>query len=98
MTSSDLASLTESAATVLTGAAVVIAIAVWLTTRAWQPAMPVLLELLLAAGLLRLSATDSWNTIAAAAAIVAIRTVIRTGVRTGIHSETGPAIRQVAAE
>lgn len=97
MTSWDPGSLAEGAATALTAAAVVIAAAVWLTTRAWQPTMPVLLELLLAAGLLRLGATDSWRTIAAAAAIVAIRTVIRTGIRTGTHTGVGPAIRRFAS-
>lgn len=60
----------------------------WLATRAWQPTMPILLEMLLAAGLLRLSATDDWRTIAATAAIITIRTIIRTGIRPG----TGTAV------
>ena len=86
-------SLVVQAATVLTGAAIVITGSVWVRTRSWQPTVPVLLDLLLAAGLLRLSVTDDWRTIAGAAAIVAIRTTIRTGVRlsgTAAPASPGP--------
>ena len=72
--------LVEQAATLVTAAAVVVATVVWLRTRSWAPAVPVLLELLLAAGVLRLAATDDWRTIAGAASIAVIRTTISTGL------------------
>lgn len=77
MTAIDTGSVTEAASRLITFAAVVLGPAVWLMTRSWQPAMPIVLELLLAAGLLRLSSRDDWNAIAAAASIVAIRTLIK---------------------
>lgn len=91
------ARLADEGATVITGAAVVIAVLVWMATGGWRPAMPVFLELLLAAGLLRLSAADDWHAIAAAASIVVIRAVIRgtvtasgglpsIGVRNSLHT------------
>ena len=54
---------------------------VLIRTRRLAVALPVLLDLLLAAGLLRLSAVASWHAIAAAAGIVAIRTVVSSGLR-----------------
>lgn len=69
--------LESSAALALTAVAVLVAVLLWVTTRSWSPAMPVFLELLLAAGLLRLGATDSWRAIGGAAMIVVIRTLVK---------------------
>lgn len=80
---------TDEAAMLITGAAVLIAVLTWLTTRSWRPTMPVLLELLLAAGLLRLSVSDDWRTIAAAAAIVAIRTLVKSAGNTDAGQGAG---------
>lgn len=66
------------AALAITAAAVVIAVLLWVATRAWSPTMPVFLELLLAAGLLRLGATDTWRAIGGAAMIVLIRGLVKT--------------------
>jgi hypothetical protein len=71
-----LVGLAQQGAVLVSASAVVVSVLVWLVTRAWDPAVPVLLELLLAAGLLRLSAAADWRAIAAAAAIVAIRTLV----------------------
>lgn len=73
----DFPAVTEGAAVLITAAAVLLAVLIWLVTRAWRPTVPVLLELLLAAGLLRLSVNDDWRAIAGAAAIVAIRTLVK---------------------
>lgn len=80
--------LAEPAATAITASAVVIAVMLWMVTRRWRPTMPVFLELLLAAGLLRLSAADDWNSIAAAGAIVVIRTVVRGAAAQTVKSST----------
>ena len=69
--------LVAAAVQVLTAGAVVVAALVWVRTRSWSPAVPVLLELLLAAGLLRLSADGDWRAVATAAVVVVIRTVVR---------------------
>ncbi|WP_214056558.1 DUF1622 domain-containing protein [Nocardioides aquaticus] len=79
--------MTEGAALLITVAAVLLTVLIWLATRAWRPTVPVLLELLLAAGLLRLSVNDDWRAIAGAAAIVAIRTLVKYAG----NSETGLA-------
>ena len=79
MSGIDVAGVAEDAALLLTAAGVVVAALVWLTTRAWHPTVPVLLDFLLAAGLLRLSADDTWHAIVAAAAIVAVRALVKTG-------------------
>lgn len=82
-----LASLTGQVADVVTASAIVVAGAVWLATRSWRSAVPVLLELLVAAVLLRLTGTDSWGAIAAAGAVVGIRLLVGTGI--GAHALSG---------
>ncbi len=46
------------------------------STRAMRPSLALFLELLLAAGLLRLSAESSWSVLGTAAATVAVRKLI----------------------
>lgn len=48
-----------------------------------------LLDLLLAAGLLRLAAADSLTALASAAAIVAVRKLVVSGLRSAPPSRTG---------
>lgn len=79
---SDL-SFTEPAAAAATGvavAAVIVGLVVVLASRRLSVGLPVFLDLLLAAGLLRLSAGATWDAIVAAAAIVAIRKVVTFGI------------------
>jgi hypothetical protein len=66
------------------GAAALVAGAVaFLSTGRPGLALSVLLDLLLAAGLLRLAGDPEWQALATAAAIVVLRRLIRTGLRAG---------------
>ncbi|ULE34502.1 hypothetical protein [Mycobacterium sp. IDR2000157661] len=56
--------------------ALVLSAAVLVIFRRLGPALHVLLDLLLAAGLLRLSADASWDVIAVAAVVIALRRVL----------------------
>lgn len=76
-----MTNLLLAGALLCTTAAVVSGLAVGVATRQLRVALPVLLELLLAAGLLRLSAGGTWTGIATAAVIVAVRKVAGTGIR-----------------
>lgn len=67
-------------ATVLTGFALGSAAGVLLLTASWRAALRTLLELLMAAGLVRLAAAQSWTDLAAAAAIVVIRNLLSTAL------------------
>ena len=60
--------------------AVVLAAAVLAATRSARTALPVLLDLLLVAGLLRLSATGTWEAIGSAALVVVVRKVATYGI------------------
>jgi hypothetical protein len=72
-----------TAAALLTVAAAILAGAVVLArTRSTGRALPVLLDLLTAAGLLRLSAVPTWDALAVTAAVVALRRLVTAGVRT----------------
>ncbi|MCI4065900.1 hypothetical protein MRQ36_26455 [Micromonospora sp. R77] len=53
------------------------------TTGAWRAALRVLLDLLVAAGLLHLSLARSWSALGAAAAVVALRQVLWAAVAAG---------------
>jgi hypothetical protein len=63
-------------ATVLTAVALLAGAAALLTTASWRIALRVLLDLLTAAGLVRLSAAQTWADVATAAAIIALRQVV----------------------
>ena len=86
MTGWELGVLAGVVATGLTVVGLVVAVCVGVVTRAWDPAVPVFLDLLLAGALLGLSATDSWRAIAGATAVVAVRGLWHLGVARG-HSE-----------
>lgn len=72
-----LAALGTGLAALLAGALVLA------VTRRPLPALAVLLELLLAAGLLRLAGDPSWQVILSAAAIVALRRLLGTALPSG---------------
>ena len=63
-------------ADLVTVAALLVAVVALVTTRSWRAAVRVLLDLLTAAGLIRLSATPSWTALATAAGIVALRQLL----------------------
>lgn len=70
-------SLALAASALVAGAIALVA------TRGLPAALPVLLDLLLAAGLVRLAFAPAWSVIASAAVIVVIRHVIGVGLGTG---------------
>ncbi len=67
-------------ATVVLVAAFVVSGLVLLATRTVPTALGVFLDLLTAAGLLRLGAADTWSAIGTAAAVVAVRKVAVAGL------------------
>jgi hypothetical protein len=71
--------------------AVVAAVVALVATRRPALALGVLLDLLLAAGLLRLAAEPTWSSIATAAAVVALRRLIGVGLRAGGRTWTATA-------
>ena len=71
------------AALAITGAALVAGLLALAVTGKALLAVKILLDLLLAAGLLRLTGDPSWPTISTAAAIVALRRLIGVGLRAG---------------
>jgi hypothetical protein len=50
-------------------------------TRRLLPSLPLAVDFWLAAGLLRLSGDPTWQTIASAACIIAVRQIVRLGLR-----------------
>ncbi|WP_328347382.1 hypothetical protein [Micromonospora sp. NBC_00421] len=67
-------------ATVVSALALGVGGVVLLTVRSWRTALRVLLELLVAAGLLRLLGGRSWPALATAAAIIALRRLLWAGL------------------
>lgn len=66
----------DQAAVLVAVAAVVVAASVLTTTRSWRLSSAVLADLLLAAGLLRLSADASWASLGAALALLGVRALL----------------------
>ena len=93
---SALEELTRLAAVAVGAGALVAGALVLVGTRRPSVALPVLLELLLAAGLLRLAGDPSWDTIAAVAGVVLLRRLIGAGLRAGDRS-LSPGAAQVGA-
>lgn len=78
----------------LVAAGILLMAAAVLVTRRITVGLPILLDLLLAAGLVRLSATSSWSAIASAALIVVIRKLAMFGIDAAVHARTSaPAPR-----
>ncbi|GGO28600.1 hypothetical protein [Micromonospora parathelypteridis] len=69
-------------ATVVTALALVVGVVIALTTVALRTAVRVLLDLLTAAGLLRLAGDPGWNGLAGAAAIIALRQLLGAALNT----------------
>jgi hypothetical protein len=62
-------------------AGVVLVVAIWAAARDLRTGLAVLLDLLLAAGLLRLGLLRTWQDLAGAAALVAVRRLVAFGLR-----------------
>ncbi len=82
--------LLQQAALVLTAVGVLLGLATSAATRQFRAGLPLLLDFLLAAGLLRLALLDSWVAIATVAAIVAIRKVTTAGIRLATLTRAAP--------
>lgn len=80
----------DAVALLITAAGVVSALAVLLATRRPWTAAPVLLDMLLAAGLLRLLGEVTWQRIASAALLVTIRHIATAGIGLGRRARTSP--------
>ena len=80
------------AAALATGALVLVA------TRQPVAALAVFLDMLLAAGLLRLVGDPDWQAIATAAAIVVLRRLIGAGLRAGGRAWSAPALARPGQE
>ncbi|MFC8849095.1 MULTISPECIES: hypothetical protein [unclassified Micromonospora] len=68
--------MTATLPSVVTAAALLTGLATLVSTGSWRRALRVLLDLLTAAGLLRLAGDQGWTQLAGAAAIVALRTAL----------------------
>jgi hypothetical protein len=71
-----VAALLAVAAAILAGALVLVC------TRSLRQALPVLLDLLTAAGLLHLAETRTWAALAVTAIVIALRRLVTSGLRT----------------
>ncbi|WP_409333206.1 hypothetical protein [Trujillonella humicola] len=81
----------QAAALVVTAAALLAGALALAVTRDAAPALAVLLDLLLAAGLLRLTGAPGWGALATAAAVLALRHLIGYGLRLSRASSGPPA-------
>jgi len=78
-----LETLAGTLALLVTAAALVAGLVALVATRRPTAALPVLLDLLVAAGLLRLVGDPGWQVLATAAAILVLRRLIGFGLRSG---------------
>jgi hypothetical protein len=85
--------LVATVAPILVAAALVVSGLVLASTRSPATALAVLLDLLLAAGLLHLSADAGWTAIGSAALVVVIRKVVALGLSAGRRGRTADVSR-----
>jgi hypothetical protein len=84
-----MADLVVAAARLIAGSGVLLATAVYLATGRLTVALPVLLDMLMAAGVLRLGAEAPWSSVATAAAIIVLRKVVLTGIHQASATDRG---------
>lgn len=84
---SQLDDLIRGAALLVTAAGIVVSAGALVATRSYSPALPILLDFLMAAGLLRLASSAQWHVIVAAAGIVAVRKVTMIGIGTAARAQ-----------
>ncbi len=75
-----MATAIEAAALLVTAAGVVVFLTAYAATRRIRTALPLLLDFLMAAGLMRLAGDLSWSGILVTVAIIAVRKVAAYGV------------------
>ncbi|MER5838840.1 hypothetical protein ABT099_00715 [Streptomyces prasinus] len=76
-----MTALLHLAALAATAFGLVAAAVVFATARRLRPVLAVLLDFLIAAGLLRLAGETSWEAIATTAAVIAVRKLVTAGLR-----------------
>ena len=86
-----MTTLVQQAALVLTAVGLLLGGATSVATRQPLAGLPLLLEFLLAAGLLRLAVLNTWAAIATVAAIVVVRKVSTLGIRVAVRARAGSA-------
>ena len=90
----------QTLALLVTAAALFAGLVALVATRRPAVALPVLLDLLVAAGLLRLVGEPGWQALGTAAAIILLRRLIGLGLRTGgrtwasLRSDRAPDLRR----
>jgi hypothetical protein len=72
--------LLEDVATAVAVAGVLVGVAAFVATRAMRPSLSLTLDLLLAAGLLRLVVVETWTGIVSVAAVVLVRKLAAGGL------------------
>ena len=91
----------QTLALLVTAAALFAGLVALVATRRPAAALPVLLDLLVAAGLLRLVGEPGWQALGTAAAIILLRRLIGLGLRTGgrtwasLRSDRAPDLRRL---
>lgn len=70
----------QTAALLVSAAAVVVFLLAYAVTRSIRTALPLLLEFLMAAGLIRLARDPSWDSILLTVAIIAVRKMAAFGI------------------
>lgn len=81
--------IVATAASMVVLAGLILAAATLIATRSVRAALPVLLDLLLAAGLLKLAHAHSWAAIGSAALVVLIRKIAVAGLAHPLHLALG---------
>jgi hypothetical protein len=84
--------LVNSAALLVAGAAIVAAALVLARTRSLRQAVAVLLDLLTAAGLLRLAAAPTWPGLGVTVVVIVLRRLVGAGVRSAATSAVRPGL------
>ncbi|WP_324275238.1 hypothetical protein [Blastococcus brunescens] len=92
-----LAEVTRVAALGAGAAALVAGALALAVTRRPLPALAVLLDMLLAAGLLRLLGEPDWPAILTAATLVALRRLLSAALRSGVRARTAAAVQEKSA-
>ncbi|WP_205347111.1 hypothetical protein [Pseudonocardia broussonetiae] len=82
--------LVDAAAFLVVAAALVSAAVVLIRTRDGRRALPVLLDLLTAAGLIRLAGPPSWPVLATTAIVIVLRRLLTAGLRSASASAVRP--------
>ena len=88
-----MSAVTDVAALLVVAAAILAAAVVLVRIRSMRQALPVLLDLLTAAGLLRLAGAPAWSALAVTAIVIALRRLVTAGIQTASTARRTMAAR-----